>query len=228
MSTDNQPIRFSLEFTPEIAKYIQESKNPTVYGFARRIKVNEATVWAWANKKLKDKDGNLTDKLARPSFRAALVELEELSKQRREDALNPKQEMFCRLYATNRVYFANATLSYAAAYELNIEDKKVYNTASMAGSRLMGNDKILKRINELLGAITNEEVDQELAYVIKQNDELSSKVAAIREWNKVKGRIVDKIDATSDGKPIAQVIGFTYVKPEQVDGANTTQDSTNA
>ena len=40
--------------------------------------------------------------------------------------------------------------------------------------------------------MTDAAVDAELATVIQQNEERAPKVAAIREFNKVRGRIIDK------------------------------------
>lgn len=107
--------------------------------------------------------------------------------------LNPQQELFCKYYATDREFFANGTHSYCHAYGLNPEDSKDYKTAMTAASRLLRNDKILDRINELLedGGLNDQFVDKQLLFLAKQNDELPTKLNAIREYNKLKQRITD-------------------------------------
>lgn len=202
-------LRFDLSFIDEVDKYIEiykkQGKVPTVEGFARRIGTDEQSVYAWANKKKKDEQGNITDELARPKFHAAIKRLEESSahlQEKKDSALNPQQELFCQLYARSREFFGNAVQSYCAAYGIDANDKNANHGARSSAYRLLTNADILKRVDQLLGDLTEEQVDQELAFVIRQNYELPSKVAAIREWNKVKGRIIEKIDHTTKGKEL--------------------------
>ena len=202
-----QSVKFDLSFTPEVERYIEiykkQGKIPSLEGFASRIGTDVESVLAWANKKKKDEQGNLTEQLARPHFYAAITKLQQIEKElteKKESELNPKQELFCQLYATSREHFANGGLAYATAYGIDITDKKAYDGARTSASILLTNLKILERVDQLLGDLTDEIVDQELAYVIRQRDELPSKVAAIREYNKLKSRIIEKIDHTTKGK----------------------------
>lgn len=110
--------------------------------------------------------------------------------------LNPRQEKFVRLYTQNDELFGNATLSYAEAYGYNLDEmvgderKKMYDSCSAQSSRLLRIDKIQKRKIELLNELLkNEIVDAKLAELIKGGD-----MMAIREYNKLKGRITDKMD----------------------------------
>jgi len=114
--------------------------------------------------------------------------------------LNPNQKLFCELYAGGGEYFGNGVWSYILAYkiklplisygQLNEAQKKVYESAKVSAVQLLTNPTIKKRCNELLDSLIKDEiVDRELARVILQNKELSAKVAAIREYNQVKGRI---------------------------------------
>lgn len=209
-SVAQQDIKFSSSFTPEIDTYIIEcqknSTKPTVKGFATRIGTDVHSLWAWAGKKKKDDQGNITDQLARPNFNAALMKLYELEKKKDKIILNPRQELFCQLYAKSREHFGNAWQSYVAAYEIDPENKDQYNNARASASMLLANPNILQRVNELLGDLTEKEVDQELAYVVRQNYELPSKIAAIREFNKLKGRVTERIDHTTKGKELPQPI----------------------
>jgi hypothetical protein len=54
-------------------------------------------------------------------------------------------------------------------------------------------------LNDLM---TDEEVDAQLSKVIQQDKQLDPKVSAIREYNKLEMRIVDRQDLTSMGQPL--------------------------
>src|SRR5688572_8117059 len=99
--------------------------------------------------------------------------------------LNPKQEAFCRYYAQGEGTFGNATLSYSAAYEVELGDLswtdkdgniKVhkdyigdYHTCSVNGGRLLRNADVQERVTVLLNELLKDEiVDAELAKVVKQ------------------------------------------------------------
>jgi hypothetical protein len=126
---------------------------------------------------------------------------------------NKRRELFCRYYAQGEGTFGNATLSYAAAYDHaitflqktdrwgNIYNSPVeldlYNACSANGSRLIRGDKVQARITVLLNELLKDEiVDAELVKVIKQNGDLNPKVQAIKEYNKLSGRIIDKSQVT--------------------------------
>lgn len=108
---------------------------------------------------------------------------------------NPNHEMFCQLYASNKEFFGNGVASYVEAYHINLQKKGAYNSARANASILLTNHSILDRIREIMDIEINDlMVDKELAFVIKQDAEFSSKVAAIREYNQLKGRIIKKIE----------------------------------
>ncbi len=136
--------------------------------------------------------------------------------------LNPKWELFCRLYTLTNEFFGNGTLSYAEAFDYHLETlskktkyagtdipeegikagdvvelseyQKAFNTCSVQANRLLRNGKVQARCTQLMNSwMKDENVDAELAMVIKQKDDLPSKVAAIREFNKLKGRITEKV-----------------------------------
>lgn len=234
MSDNNTPVRFALEFTDQIYAYLKDNKKPSISQFANKLKVTVDTLHAWADKKIKDKDGKLTDQLARPKFHEALkilIEAQEIWEKKDKEQLNAKQEMFCQLYASDREFFANGTQSYIEAYGINTSKPNAYNAARSSASDLLSNPNILRRINEILegGNLNDTFVDKQLEFIITQNADFSSKIAAIREYNKIKTRIVDKseIDLTSDGKPLGTIVGFNYLQPEKpkkADGTNNTND----
>jgi len=112
---------------------------------------------------------------------------------------NPNQELFCQLYASNKEFFGNGVASYVEAYHINLQKKGAYASARSSASDLLTNPNILKRIDELMEIyINNQVVDKELAFVILQKADLSSKVAAIREYNKLKQRIIEKIEHSGE------------------------------
>ena len=132
-------------------------------------------------------------------------------------SLNPANELFCQFYVKNDALFANATLAYAEAYDFNLDElsrddaqyddekkliqessyNRAYNTCAVNGSKLLKKANIQERVTTLLNEIlTNEVVDGEMAKVMKQNYKLDSKVAAIKEYNKLRNRITDNVKVT--------------------------------
>lgn len=145
--------------------------------------------------------------------------------------LTPKQELFCQYYTKNEALFGNATLAYAEAYGYDLdsldrtpvyaEDKKTiiedseytkaYNVCSVQGSKHLRNPKIQARITELLNELMRDDVvDAQLAKLIMQDHKPEAKIAAIREYNKLKQRIIEKIDHTTQGEKIE---GINYIVP---------------
>lgn len=110
--------------------------------------------------------------------------------------LNINQEEFCRLYATIPWYFGNWSESYIMAYWLDRSKKNTSSVARAGASNLLTKPNILQRINEQLEYIwfNDTTVDKELMFLISQHADFSSKVAAIKEYNKLKQRITDKIE----------------------------------
>ena len=101
-----------------------------------------------------------------------------------KEKLTPKQEFFCELYANDVTCFGNATLAYAKAYGLEVQNKQQYGVAKANGSRLLTNANIFARTNQLMDlTIKKEVVQNELVFVIMQRYNLAAKVAAIREYN---------------------------------------------
>lgn len=130
-----------------------------------------------------------------------------------EHGLNLKQERFCTYYVRHKESRGNATLSYAYAYNIDLNrlsDKpskakegnrvglspraRAEKTCGVNGSRLLGNARILSRNMKLWNDFMQEEVvDAELMKTILQDEELQTKIAGIREYNKLKKRITKQI-----------------------------------
>lgn len=136
--------------------------------------------------------------------------------------LKPREELFCRLYSQNRALFGNGTQCYAQAYGYNLEtlskDDAQYeeiemqdgsvregkviisssydrsaNTCAVNANVLLRKTKIDERIAVLLREMmTDDTADSEMTFVMMQRTDLTAKNAAMREYNKLKGRIIDK------------------------------------
>jgi len=137
-----------------------------------------------------------------------------------EEKLNPRQELFCKLYATDREYFGNGTQAYIEAYNIDIKQKGAYASARTGAWENLTKPDILERINELLelATLNDSVVDKQLAFLIEQNADFNAKMGAIREYNKLKKRIQEKLDLTSGGEKIT---GYTF---EVVEASNEEED----
>jgi len=98
------------------------------------------------------------------------------------DDLNDRQEDFCRAYAglIDPDYMGNAAQSYLIAYDTNN-----YNTAKVNSCKLLKKRNVRLRVQELLkDNISSDIADQELMYLMLQRKDNSSKIRAIKEFNK--------------------------------------------
>lgn len=134
---------------------------------------------------------------------------------------NQRRELFCRYFTQNDELFNNATLSYAEAYGYKLDElsrepvygepdeegnreivesseyDKACNVCAVNGGRLLRNTQIQERITVLRNELLKDDiVDSQLAKVIMQDHDASPKVAAIREYNKLRGRIIDQSQVT--------------------------------
>lgn len=118
--------------------------------------------------------------------------------------LNPKQELFCQFYATEKEFFGNGVQSYIEAYNPDTSKSNWYKTACASASQLLSNINVCERINELLedGGLNDTFVDKQLLLLITQNADYSNKLGAMKEYNKLKQRITDKMDVNITGPEI--------------------------
>ena len=109
----------------------------------------------------------------------------------KKTGLTLKQELFCKIYASDEEYFGNGTKSYLKAfgkYGRNGRERSL-NCIGTLSFALLQNTKILKRIRELQDIYMNEIVaDKELSFIMLQRNELNPKIKAITEYNKLHGR----------------------------------------
>lgn len=137
---------------------------------------------------------------------------------------NPKWELFCKCYTSNRELFGNATHAYAEAFGYKLDtlsrDDAVYdenhkciepssydkavNVCAVEGNRLLRFPKINQRISDLLNELFKEEIiDAELSWVIMQRQDLGPKVAAIKEFNVLRARTKNRVEMTGpNGTPL--------------------------
>jgi hypothetical protein len=113
--------------------------------------------------------------------------------------LNAQQIKFCELYAygPNR---GNGVLSYSEAYNIKLDgNSSGYGTCRSNASKLLTKTDILDYIRSLYESndLNDTLVDNELAFVIKQNSDFGSKVAAIKEYNSLKSRIKNRLEVTT-------------------------------
>lgn len=93
------------------------------------------------------------------------------------------------------------------------EIKSIEGTCRTNGARLLTNAHILARANHLMDKLIEDKVvDRELAFVIQQRGDLSSKTSAIIHYDKKKGRLVERQESIVKFEPITAI---EFVLPEK-------------
>lgn len=105
------------------------------------------------------------------------------------NGITMKQELFCQLYASDVEFFGNGTQSYMEAYDVHN-----YPSAMAAAARLLRNVKVLERIDEIIAShdMNDQMVDKQIAFWIRQKSSPQASIAAIKEYNLLKGRTGSK------------------------------------
>lgn len=122
-----------------------------------------------------------------------------------EKDITQKQKLFCEYYVCgDKELFGNGVQSYIEAYEPDTSVTNWYKSACSSASRLLSNVKVIEEINRLLelNGLNDVAVDKQLSFLITQHSDFSSKISAIREYNKLRQRITEKHDVTSKGEQI--------------------------
>jgi len=128
--------------------------------------------------------------------------------------LTIKQQLFCKHYIVNEVLRWNGTMCYNQAFSFKLEEKsrirdldkkgkevpwssdydKAYNMCSSNASHLLKDYKIQERCTKLLNEMLIDTiVDSKLAKIILNWDH-SDSLNWIKEYNKLKNRITDKVE----------------------------------
>jgi len=117
----------------------------------------------------------------------------------KETKLNEQQTKFCE-YFLSKEFYGNGIESYAMAYQKDLNNPREYNSCKVAASKLLTTNNILTYINSKLeeGGLNDAHIDKQLLFVINQNADFGAKMAAMREYNKLKQRITDKMKIEGD------------------------------
>ena len=147
----------------------------------------------------------------------------------KEYNLSLEQEMFCQYFTSPTEFFGNGVQSYASAYNVDLNTKSGYNSAKSSATRALKNPKILRRINDLIEAagLNDINVDKQLYLLLNQNADYKAKLGAIREYNKLKQRITEKVEHTI--KPPVTKINIVSAEDdiaEQLAAQETQNDTT--
>lgn len=120
-----------------------------------------------------------------------------------ERQLTPKQKLFCENYVSKE-FFGNGVQSYIDAYNIDLTEKGAYDVAKSGATENLSKPYIFNYINSLLESegLNDAFVDKQLLFLISQHAEFGAKISAIKEYNKLKQRITDKVDHTTAGKEI--------------------------
>lgn len=114
--------------------------------------------------------------------------------------LTPQQELFCQLYASDKEFFGNGVKSYIEAYGVDTSKSGWYNTAKAGAHENLTKPYILERIEEIFEThgLNDTFVDKQLEKLIVQDADFSTKIKAIQEYNKMRGRIINKQEINGD------------------------------
>ena len=111
--------------------------------------------------------------------------------------LNLTHEKFCEYFATHPEFFGNAVDTYLEVFDIDTSKPNHRLTASKCASSLLKNGIILARINFFLETrlgLNDAEVDRQLAFCIAQGADMRVKLAGIKEYNALRGRVKTKLE----------------------------------
>lgn len=136
-----------------------------------------------------------------------------------EFGCTPQQALFAELYVSKEFY-GNGVESYVEAYQPDKANPTWYNIAKTQASKLLTNTNVCSYINSLLDheGLNDQFVDKQLLHLITQHNDGRTKVAAIREYNKLKKRIDDRL---------AGGVTVNVSLSDLFDGSNSTDTKTN-
>lgn len=137
-----------------------------------------------------------------------IIEKEEVVKKK---DLTLQQQLFIKLYTEKGDTTNNGTLSYALAYNYelekdskgkNITTGKDYCICKANASRLLANANIKSEIKDIwLSRFIDSDVDARTSQIL-HNGKDSDSIQAIKIHNELKNRITKRIDLTSNGRPM--------------------------
>ena len=143
-----------------------------------------------------------------------------------------QMEIFCRYFTTAGEFYGNGVRSALHAHNLDALDQRQYRMAKTISYSYLSNEKVLKRINDLMeeGGFNDVNADKQLLFLMTQNSDYSSKLGALKEYNKLKQRVLDRMSLQVE-EPVAAIRIIPARTREQIKAANPflknkTDDST--
>lgn len=121
--------------------------------------------------------------------------------------LTLKQKLFCEYYVSDNL-FGNGVQSYIEAYKPDESKKNWYKTAKSAAYENLTKHDLLKYINFLLeeAGLNDSFFDKQLLFLATQHSCFSSKLGAIKEYNKLKSRITTKLEVEDKTETREEII----------------------
>lgn len=121
--------------------------------------------------------------------------------------LTLQQERFCNLFVSQE-FFGNGTRSYIEAYDVDLTKEGAYDVAKSCAYDNLTKPHLVVRINELLeeAGLNDSFVDKQLLFLITQHADFGSKISAIKEYNKLKQRIIDRKQSVVEIAPVVTTI----------------------
>lgn len=118
-----------------------------------------------------------------------------------EKKLNIKQDMFCKIYATDPEILGQGSEVYRRVYKVSSVE-----VARAAASRMLSDSKITAKINDYLSkeGFNDETIDKQHLFLIKQKKDLGVSMKGIEHYNKLKKRVENKIEIIMP-KPITEL-----------------------
>lgn len=152
-------------------------------------------------KKTKNKASKKSNKLAKKKQTKIATSKTKLAKNipiHKQFKITLKQHKFCNNYLgyNGNNMFGNGTLSYCQAY-----DRPMTASARVNASECLTKSNVLNYIAYELQhfTMTDESVDNEHNFLIKQHDSKMVKLGAIKEYNRLKNRINEGINVSFSG-----------------------------
>ena len=148
--------------------------------------------------------------------------------------LTIKEELFCRFYVMNDDTRSNGAMSYSAAYGIDLDSldktremewneakgmevekvgtseyEKQVAVCSVLGSRLLRKVKVNERVTDLLNELANDRVVDGKMMKWLLSDNAKASVESIKEYNKLRKRIIDQSE-TINKNLIIGVVRHVY------------------
>lgn len=104
--------------------------------------------------------------------------------------LNLKQDLFCKVFATDPTVMGNGTQAYMKAYGVKFENAKA------PANKFLLKPEITAKINEYLelDGFNDQTVDTHHLFLIRQKKDMNVSMKGIQEYNKLKKRITNTLE----------------------------------